>query len=173
MEVSMNMTNEYDPMIRGSAERWLDGIAGTPWLQWKAQLIAESGLDPTAGSNEGARGIAQIMPNTWQMICIRLQWPMDTDPYDARYGIDGGAWYLGQLYQAWKSPRTGWDRLDLARASYNAGIGNILKAQRLSGGALGAAEILSQLEGVTGESNAAQTLTYVQRCKQIYEELVT
>jgi len=48
---------------------------------------------------------------------------------------------MGRLDGQWHSPRPRLERLKLAQASYNAGLGNILKAQKKCNGALLWAEI--------------------------------
>lgn len=168
----MHWTDQYDETIKLATNRWLSFLPGQPWQQWKAQLIAESGLRVDAISPVGALGIAQIMPATWEEIREALHWPEEQTPLGAYSGIVGGAWYLSTLWSQWTAPRPESDRLDLARASYNAGMGNILKAQRKADGANDAASILGALHIVTGGANAKETRGYVARIKRIYGELI-
>lgn len=66
----------------------------------------ESGWNPRARSHKGAIGLAQLMPGTARRLGV--------DPTDPRANLDGGARYLRQQYEAFRSWR-------LALAAYNAG----------------------------------------------------
>jgi membrane-bound lytic murein transglycosylase F len=67
-----------------------------------------------------------------------------------------------RLRREWRAPRADADRHDLAMASYNAGLGNLLKAQRACGGAASYRAIMACLPRVTGR-HAEETQTYVAR----------
>ncbi|HET8566949.1 MAG TPA: transglycosylase SLT domain-containing protein [Solirubrobacterales bacterium] len=90
-----------EPILR-SADRW-----GVPPALMAAQLMAESGFDPTAGSPAGAQGIAQFMPGTAASYGL-------ADPYDPVAAIDAEAHLMHDLLQQFGSP-------ELALAAYNAG----------------------------------------------------
>jgi len=66
----------------------------------------ESGFRPTARSSKGAIGLAQLMPQTAQLLRV--------NPHDPRQNLDGGARYLSQQYRKFGDWR-------LALAAYNAG----------------------------------------------------
>jgi Transglycosylase SLT domain/D-alanyl-D-alanine carboxypeptidase len=72
-----------------------------------AQLMAESGFDPYAGSPAGAQGIAQFMPSTAAAYGLR-------NPYDPEEAIDAEAHLMSDLIRQFGSPQ-------LALAAYNAG----------------------------------------------------
>lgn len=76
-----------------------------------AQLYAESGFDPTAGSPAGAQGIAQFMPGTAAAYGL-------TDPYDPDQAIDAQGHLMSDLLKEFGSP-------SLALAAYNAGPGAV------------------------------------------------
>jgi len=98
---------------------------------FKAQSIAESNLNPIAESPVGAKGLMQIMPGTWKDICKKQKLTVNiTDP---EHNIANGIYYDRYLWRNWRSKRTVNDRLSLMFASYNAGLGTILIAQRLCG----------------------------------------
>lgn len=165
-------TDRYDRDIKASSAAFLSCWGADAWLWWKAELIAESALDPAAKSPAGAMGLAQFMAPTWRDVKAELSLPADATPFQAEHAIRAGAYYLGKLRRAWaKVERTEADRRRLAQASYNAGLGNILKAQQLAGGAADYDSIIAQLHRVTGEKNAAETRGYVQRIERIYSEL--
>lgn len=157
----------YDDAIRAASAKYL------PWdWRWiKAQLIAESNLDPHAVSSAGARGIAQFMPGTWTDALVNLGLPQNTDPFDAQAGIVACCWYMAAMRRVWRTPRPEDDRRRLAQASYNAGQGNVLHAQRLADYASDYATIIAHLPPVTGIANARQTTDYVARIESIYAEL--
>jgi len=76
-----------------------------------AQLMAESGFDPDAGSPAGALGIAQFMPGT------AAAYGLD-NPFDPVAAIDAQAHLMSDLLRRFGSP-------ELALAAYNAGPGAV------------------------------------------------
>lgn len=127
---------------------------------WKAQLYQESRLDPAAVSPVGAAGLAQIMPGTWDDLRAQLRLGPAASPHD-EIAIQAGAYYMARQRHAWTSPRPPDRRNELAQASYNAGLGHILAAQRSCQGARDWPEIAPCLPAVTGARNAAETSGYV------------
>jgi len=141
-------------------------LPGGDWRLLKAQLMQESRLNPKAVSPAGAQGIAQFMPGTWNDMKKILRKELDIvnpDPFIIEHAIPACAIYMRQCYDTWTSPRPELDRYCLALASYNAGTGNILKAQKLASMANDYASIITQLHRVTGPSNAHETRTYVEK----------
>lgn len=163
-------SHQYDAYIRQVADVHLPGI---DWRLLKAQYIAESNLDPNAKSSAGAMGIAQIMPGTWLDESTELGYPNGADPYDPHLSIRLGAHYMSKMLSGWTAPRPDIDRYCLALASYNAGFGHILDAQKLAGGANDYATIIQALPRVTGPKNSAQTIKYVKRILRHFNGLVT
>jgi soluble lytic murein transglycosylase-like protein len=166
-------TDRYDELIKMSADRHMPPNFND-WRRNKAQLIQESGLDPDAESEAGAQGIAQFMPLTWENDVIPgMRLVHDASPFQTQYAIPANAWYDHKLWLEWTNPqRTLLDRWHLTLASYNAGFGNLLEAQKLAHGALGYEDIVAQLHHVTGEANAKQTRDYITRIERIYAELL-
>ncbi len=80
----------------------------------KAIIMAESGFNPKAVSNKGARGLMQLMPRTAKYLGVK-------DSFNPEHNIDGGVRYFKTLL----------DRFDcdvkLALAAYNAGSRNVRK----------------------------------------------
>lgn len=159
--------DSYDVLIRAAVRNWWTDYPD--WLDWKAQLYQESRLDADAQSPVGASGLAQFMPATWAEISGELG-HAGVDARDANYAIDAGAYYMAKLRRAWSSPRPADDRQALAQASYNTGTGNMLRAQKLCGGARHWPEISPCLRLVTGR-DADQTITYVARIRLWRQEL--
>lgn len=159
-------TDRYDDQIRTAVKRWWGDLPD--WQLWKAQLFQESHLDPAAVSPVGARGIAQIMPGTWSDMGKRLNMPAGITPHDARYAIEAGAVYDADLRRQWRRNRNPMAAHRMALASYNAGAGNIIKAQRACGGALLWSDIAPCLSLVTGD-HARETLRYVERVEHWHQ----
>jgi soluble lytic murein transglycosylase-like protein len=103
----------------------------------------------------------QFMPGTWADVSRQLGW-RNVDPRSPRHSIIAGAFYMRQLRQAWSANRPVMEKHRLAQASYNAGMGHILAAQKLCSGRLWT-EIAPCLQAVTGSANAKQTTDYVAR----------
>ena len=160
--------SKYDVEIVRAAKLWLP-MWDHRW--WKAQLFQESRLRPDAVSPVGAQGLCQAMPGTWKDISRALRWGT-VSPFVARYCIEGGAYYMAQQRRMWKSERPESDRRQLAQASYNAGAGNILKAQKACNGARNWPVIVTCLPRITGAKNTHETTTYVERIERWYKVLV-
>ena len=82
-----------------------------------AVIMEESGGDPDATSERGARGLMQLMPATAREMGVE-------DPGQPGPNIAGGARYLSEQLERFEG------RLDLALAAYNAGPGAVEKAGR-------------------------------------------
>jgi len=79
---------------------------GIPKDLFTRLIQAESNWNPDALSPAGAIGLAQLMPGTAAKLGV--------DPHDPQANLEGGALYLKQQYQRFRS----WK---LAIAAYNAG----------------------------------------------------
>lgn len=151
--------DKYDRQIKGAvANYWPDYPF---WRDWKAQLYQESRLDPAAVSPVGAAGLAQMMPGTWADLTREMR--LGAVSPHAEIAIDAGAFYMAKLRTVWRAARPPPQRQPLAQASYNAGAGNIIAAQRHCGGARMWPDIAPCLDRVTGIRNAGETRTYVER----------
>ncbi|MFC7403429.1 transglycosylase SLT domain-containing protein [Citricoccus sp. GCM10030269] len=95
--------------------------AGVPAALVAAQIDAESGWDPNAGSSAGARGIAQFMPGTW------AQYGNGADPLDPLAGIAALGRYMAALKeQVGHLGGSEQEKTELILAAYNAGPGAVL-----------------------------------------------
>jgi membrane-bound lytic murein transglycosylase F len=119
-------SSKYDIYFNKYSKRYFS--ISTDYRWFKSQGMAESQLNPNAESPVHAKGIMQIMDFTRGDIDRRLG--TKGNPFDARWSIQAGIWYDRQLYNQWKSKRTELNRLAVMFASYNAGLGNILKGQK-------------------------------------------
>ena len=141
------------------------------WKLIKAQLIQESTLNPDAESSVGACGLAQFMPATWGDYVVKCSLPLATKRNNPEASIKCCCAYMADLIKSWKADRTEQDRYNLALASYNAGLGNIIKAQRIVKGANDYVTIISGLKFITGNDNALQTTDYVVKINSYYKQL--
>ncbi len=112
------VTSKYDPYFkRYTAQYW---GATVDWRLFKSQGLTESLLNPRAKSPVGAAGVMQFMPATARDFRI--------DPWSPRQSIDAGIRYMRQLYNQFaKRPRPHMDKMALAAASYNWGLGNVVR----------------------------------------------
>lgn len=156
-------TNKYDEVFKGMS--WKFFGKDFDWKWFKAQGIAESNLNPSAVSLVGAVGIMQVMPKTFEDIRKKLYWIQDiNNPID---NIAAGIHYDKYLWNVWLAERPLVDKLCFIFASYNAGLGNILKAQTIcSVSSVGDCNLWENIEKVaskvsTWKSN--ETLGYVKR----------
>jgi len=149
---------KYDRQIKKAVKLyWADYPF---WTNYKAQLYQESRLDTNATSPVSAMGLAQFMPYTWKDMSKRLGFKASA--YDPKYAIEAGAYYMFTLRRSWKSKRPQSERQKLAQASYNAGLGNIIKAQKKCNMARMYEPIIKCLPYVTGH-HSKETITYVKR----------
>ena len=119
-------TNQFDRLFRKYTKHYFG--PHIDWHWFKAQGIAESGLNPKARSPAGAVGIMQIMPSTYRE--IRRKNPILKNIAEPRWNIAAAIFYDRQLYRKWRSKddlNTG-DRLQFTFGSYNAGYGRLLRA---------------------------------------------
>lgn len=153
----------YDGHFQRAAARWLPEY---DWHWLRAQCYQESAFDPRAVSPAGARGLCQFMPGTWADAVRSLG---VTRVFSPAENVWAAGWYMRRRVNVWTArPRTAHQRLQLGQASYNAGLGNILAAQRLCSNALTWQEIKRCLPDVTGQ-HSAETIDYVVRIQRWYE----
>jgi soluble lytic murein transglycosylase-like protein len=100
---------KYDAAITEHARR--QGVAED---LVRAVIQVESAFNPNAVSNKGAMGLMQLMPATARELGVR-------NPFDPEQNIGGGVKYLKQLLERYDN------KVELALAAYNAGIGNVEK----------------------------------------------
>ena len=118
--------NDYDDYFRKYTKHYFG--PHIDWRWFKAQGIAESGLDPDAQSPVRAIGIMQILPATYEE--IREKNPHFTHIGEPRWNIAAGIYYDRMLYRKWKKGLPTEERLAFALASYNAGYRNMLRAYK-------------------------------------------
>ena len=162
-----NRIKKFDRYFSKYAKRFIG--PGFDWHFFKAQPVAESGLEPSAKSGVGAVGLMQIMPKTFEEIqaknpAIKGNWR------HPRWNIAAGIYYDRTLWNLWKAERPRQDRINFMFGSYNAGKGNILKAQKeaekrgLSPNQW--ESIVSALPEITGK-RSHETISYVKKIEHV------
>ena len=109
----------YKEIIKKEARR-----NGFDWRLIAAQIYQESHLSPMAESRAGAYGLMQLMPATARSLGV-------DDIFDAEKNIQAGVLHLKNLYDTFDRA-TGTDRLFIALAAYNVGMGHIFDARHLA-----------------------------------------
>lgn len=166
-----NHVTQYDGVFKKYTKHYFG--PGFDWRLFKSQAIAESRLKPDAKSPVGALGIMQIMPATYTEI-LKKNPDIKDGPRQPRWNIAAGIYYDKTIWNLWKAKRPFQDRIDFMFGSYNAGKGNVLRAQKvaekqgLNPNLWGSIEI--SLPRVTGR-HSAETLGYVEKINTIKEVL--
>lgn len=124
-----NRVVKYDSYFSKYSKRYF-GV-NFDWLYFKAQAVAESRLKAKAKSRAGAVGVMQIMPRTFEEIS-RKNPSIKGNREQPRWNIAAGIYYDKIIWKAWKEDHSFQDRINFMFGSYNAGRGNILKAQRIA-----------------------------------------
>ena len=117
--------DQFDEAFRSYSKRYF-GVA-YDWRHFKAQGMAESGLNPRAKSWVGARGIMQIMPATFAE--IRAARPELRSIDDPRWNIAAGIMHDRYLWRLYPDTMPDEERRRFMFAAYNAGEGTIRRAQ--------------------------------------------
>lgn len=112
----------YDDLLKRYAP-----TVGWDWRLLGSQMYQESRFEPRARSWAGAMGLLQIMPGTASDLGL-------TDPYDPEANVEAAARYLKWLETHYwgdtiLDPE---ERVKFILASYNAGAGHVMDAQRLA-----------------------------------------
>jgi len=119
----------FDAAFRKYSKRYFG--PAQDWREFKAQGLTESNLDTTARSYVGARGVMQLMPTTFREVTSRnpeIQRLID----DPEWNIAAGISYDRQLWLQWEQDSVSDHRREFMFASYNAGRGTLLMAQRMA-----------------------------------------
>jgi membrane-bound lytic murein transglycosylase F len=170
-EARAQASDRYDDLFRAYSKKFFG--PAFDWRIFKAQAIAESGLDPNAESWVGARGLMQLMPATYKEVQSRN--PELGDISDPRWNIAAGIYYDRQMWRQWTE--MGDDtvhRRSFMFGSYNAGRGTLLRAQRVAEEKALAHNEWDSIETVAPEVprwRYAETLGYVDKILAFVERL--
>ena len=124
-----NRVTKYDSYFKKYTKHCFG--PGFDWRYFKSQAIAESNLNPDAKSHVGAKGIMQIMPKTFEEIKYKNP-SIKGSAQQPKWNIAAGIYYDRSIWKLWKAERPFSDRIAFMFGSYNAGKGNILKAQKIA-----------------------------------------
>ncbi|MCC5902822.1 MAG: membrane-bound lytic murein transglycosylase MltF [Halomonas sp.] len=151
---------------------------GFDWKLLAAVGYQESHWDPHAVSPTGVRGLMMLTNPTASEMGI-------ADRTDPAQSIDGGARYLRSLKDRLPDSITGDDRLYLAMAAYNVGLGHLYDARRITESRGGdpnswqdvraALPLLQQREWHSqtrhGYARGGEPVIYVRNIRRYYEML--
>ncbi|MCK5688828.1 membrane-bound lytic murein transglycosylase MltF [Myxococcota bacterium] len=107
----------WDGLLRSKCEK-----AGFDWRLIAAQMYQESRFDPKVSSWAGAMGLMQLMPATAVELGV-------TNPLDPVQSISGGVHYMEKMRRILRDVPDEDERLKLALASYNCGMGHLEDAR--------------------------------------------
>ena len=157
--------DKYDSMMRKAVRRYWSAERRHDWCVLKALVWTESDFRERVCSSAGACGLAQFVEGTWREAAAEIGMS-NARRTDAKASLRAAAWYLERLNDKWIWDRNDDCRMNLALASYNAGFGNVLKAQRVSGMTkCWYDDVRGGLEDVTGPKHSRETLDYVDRVR--------
>ena len=119
--------DHYDQYFKEYSQRFFGD--DFDWRYFKAQAITESRLKAMAHSDNGAMGIMQILPATFDEVCSEVA-DVQADPWHPRWNIAAAIYYNRMLWETWHADRSRIDRMCFMFASYIAGKRRILEAQQ-------------------------------------------
>ena len=125
----------YDQHFRKYSKRFF-GV-GFDWRWFKSQAIAESELKHTSTGPMGARGVMQIMPETFS----HNENEVFLEDHRERWHIAMGIQYNRWLWNRWKGVLEPEEQIPFMLASYNCGRGRLLSASYMCGGCLQWAQV--------------------------------
>ena len=114
--------SDYDELLKRNAP-----AIGWDWRLLAAQTFQESRFKPNARSWAGAQGLLQLMPATAREVNV-------ANPYDPEENVAGAVRYLEWLTDTYWEEKIAdpKERIKFILASYNAGSGHVMDAQRLT-----------------------------------------
>jgi membrane-bound lytic murein transglycosylase F len=162
--------DRFDPHFRKYTKRFFG--PAFDWRHFKAQGLAESGLDAAARSRNGARGIMQLMPAT--LALIRSRAPDHGSVDDPELNIAAGIKHNRAMWGMWDRAATPLDRRRFMFASYNAGLMTILRAQRVARRRRLDPTVWTSIETVSArvwQWRQRQTILYLRKIERFFEQL--
>ena len=169
------ISNAFDPQLKWASRKFFsEPLRSKGFCYLKSLCYTESNLDPNAESAY-AKGLCQITPPTLdtaeRLGNARYKYKFrSNDLREVKTNVAAAVITLDRMWRIWTSKRSNQCRLELAFASYNAGGGNIIKAQAASGGERCWEGIRESLHEITGR-HSKETLDYVSRVFKNYIRL--
>lgn len=161
---------DYDEHFRKYTKRYF-GV-NKDWRWFKAQAIAESNLDSNARSWVAAKGVMQIMPDTFAE--LQKKNPEFVNIEDPRWNIAAGICYDASLWRRYDLLADEAQRRYFMFGAYNAGPATITRARQVAAKAGHDIDQWSSLVTVAPQVPSwrhKETLGYVNRIQQFYSEL--
>jgi soluble lytic murein transglycosylase-like protein len=162
--------DRYDDTFRKYSKRFFG--PAFDWQYFKAQALAESGMDPDATSRVGARGIMQLMPGTYKL--IQKNQPELGEIADPEFNIAAGIMHSRGLWHEWNG-HADEERLRFMFGSYNAGEGPILRAKKAARAANLDEKAWTNIEVVAPKVQKwryRETLPYVRKIEDNHNKLL-
>lgn len=129
--------------IPATAHKYRAELTRAAYTQWgldapiaalAAQVHQESGWNPSAVSQVGARGMAQFMPATATWWCqINGLAPAECQPTNPTWALRALVGYDKHLFDRTPPRMSDFDRLWVALRAYNGGLGHWLAESRATG----------------------------------------
>ena len=162
---SPSLNHKLKPQLAAQFKTaWAKYMPGHDPSIFIAQCYQESRFNPYAISPVGAQGICQFMPGTWRD--MQKQLGITSDAFHPGNNIRAAAYYNSKLFAFWYAKRPYQDHINLMLASFNAGAGNMLNAQKAcaNGPILPSRyqRIIECLPCITGH-HAKETIDYVDK----------
>jgi len=120
--------DRYDNSFRKYAKRFFG--PGFDWRLFKAQAMAESGVEAKVKSREGAVGVMQLLPSTFGGVTSKYPELRKIDDPDCNIGA--GISYDRELWNYYPGVADESHRQRFMFASYNAGPATVQWAQKLA-----------------------------------------
>lgn len=162
-----NRIKKFDRYFSKYSKRFFG--PGFNWHFFKAQAVAESGLEASVKSGVGAVGLMQVMPRTYKEIQAKNP-ALKGSRLQPRWNIAAGIYYDRTLWNLWKADRPRQDRINFMFGSYNAGKGNILKAQKVAEKRRLNPNLWQSIESalpeITGK-RSRETISYIEKIEHV------
>lgn len=142
----------YDEIVKKIADDY-----GWDWLLVTSLMYQESKFINNAESWAGAYGLMQFMPKTGPEYGVYPDSPPHTQ-------IRGGVRKLNKHYKYWESIPDSVQRIKFTLATYNAGLGHILDAQRLAS--------KHNLDSLVWDNNVERMILKLSKPKYYYDKAV-
>ena len=153
--------SEYFPLFNFAVKRYWKDDYRKRWDLLAAQCFTESNFRGDAISPAGAIGICQFLPNTFTE--TRRRFGFRGSIRNIKTNIYAGAAYNERIRSSLTAARKWQDETEIVWGCYNAGCGNIFKAQKLSGNPDANWPLIAKhLPRVTGK-HSTETINYVKR----------
>jgi membrane-bound lytic murein transglycosylase F len=162
--------SDYDEHFRKYSKRFF-GV-NKDWRWFKAQAIAESNLDTNAKSWVAAKGVMQIMPNTFAD--LQKKNPEFADIDDPRWNIAAGIYYDSLLWRRYDLLAEEEQRRYFMFGAYNAGPTTMARARQVAEKAGHDSTQWSSVVAIAPQVPAwrhKETLNYVERIQGYFSAL--